>query len=140
MSKLHMTDVVVSRLQQPGTYWDEVTPGFGLRVGKKRKTWIVMRGEIRQSPVQSLFAVLLVASIGLFIFAKIKAHEVAKLETTDTQRITLRQMLNQPTFMLHAYSMLQAQEFEEQVRGDMTNVASILRASAAVGETNTYEL
>lgn len=48
MSKLHMTDLVVSRLQQPGTYWDETTPGFGLRVGKNRKTWIVMRGQIRQ--------------------------------------------------------------------------------------------
>jgi integrase len=48
MSKLHMTDVVVSRLQRPGTYWDETTPGFGIRVGKNRKTWIVMRGEIRQ--------------------------------------------------------------------------------------------
>ncbi|HEY4920897.1 MAG TPA: Arm DNA-binding domain-containing protein, partial [Xanthobacteraceae bacterium] len=48
MSTLHMTDVVVSRLQQPGTYWDETTPGFGVRVGKNRKTWIVMRGQIRQ--------------------------------------------------------------------------------------------
>ena len=48
MPSLHMTDVVVSRLQQPGTYWDETTPGFGVRVGKNRKTWIVMRGQIRQ--------------------------------------------------------------------------------------------
>jgi len=43
-----MTDIVVSRVQQPGTYWDETTPGFGVRVGKNRKTWIVMRGQIRQ--------------------------------------------------------------------------------------------
>jgi integrase len=46
--KLHMTDIVVSRLQKPGTYWDETTPAFGIRVGKNRKTWIVMRGQIRQ--------------------------------------------------------------------------------------------
>jgi hypothetical protein len=44
MSKLHMTDVVVSQLQESGTYWDETTPGFGIRVGKNRKTWVIMRG------------------------------------------------------------------------------------------------
>jgi hypothetical protein len=31
-----------------GTYLDENLPGFGIRVGKNRKTWIVMRGQIRQ--------------------------------------------------------------------------------------------
>lgn len=44
---LHMTDVVVSRLKEPGTYYDEVTPAFGLRVGKNRKTWFVIRGHER---------------------------------------------------------------------------------------------
>ena len=34
MPKLHMTDVVVSRLKFRGTYYDETTPAFGLRVGK----------------------------------------------------------------------------------------------------------
>ncbi len=48
MSKLHMTDLVVSRLQQPGTYWDDTLPAFGIRIGKNRKTWIIMRGEVRQ--------------------------------------------------------------------------------------------
>lgn len=45
--KLHMTDVVVSRLKEPGTYFDETTPAFGLRVGKNRKTWFVIRGRER---------------------------------------------------------------------------------------------
>jgi integrase len=47
MSKLHMTDIVVSRLKDCGTYWDETTPAFGLRVGKNRKTWFVIRGRER---------------------------------------------------------------------------------------------
>jgi hypothetical protein len=34
----HLTDIVVQRLQKPGTYFDETTPGFGIRVGKNRKT------------------------------------------------------------------------------------------------------
>jgi integrase len=46
--RVHLTDVAVQRLQQPGTYWDETTPGFGVRIGKNRKTWIIMRGQVRQ--------------------------------------------------------------------------------------------
>jgi hypothetical protein len=33
--KLHMTDVVVSRLTR-GAYYDQTTPAFGLRVGKNQ--------------------------------------------------------------------------------------------------------
>jgi hypothetical protein len=40
--KLHMTDIVVSRLKERGTYFDETTPAFGLRVGKNRKMWFSM--------------------------------------------------------------------------------------------------
>jgi integrase len=47
MPKLHMTDIVVSRLKERGTYFDQTTPAFGLRVGKNRKTWFVIRGRER---------------------------------------------------------------------------------------------
>ena len=47
MPVTHLTDIVVSRLKEPGTYFDETTPAFGLRVGKNRKTWIVIRGRER---------------------------------------------------------------------------------------------
>ncbi len=42
-----MTDVVVSRLKFRGTYYDEMTPAFGLGVGKNRKAWFVVRGRVR---------------------------------------------------------------------------------------------
>jgi len=47
MPVAHLTDIVVSRLKQPGTYFDDHTPAFGIRVGKHRKTWIVIRGRDR---------------------------------------------------------------------------------------------
>lgn len=47
MPKLHMTDIVVSRLKECGTYYDQTTPAFGLRVGKNRKTWLIIRGRER---------------------------------------------------------------------------------------------
>src|SRR4051812_49312070 len=45
--KAHFTDIVVSRLHEPGTYFDTTTPAFGIRIGKLRKTWVVMRGKDR---------------------------------------------------------------------------------------------
>jgi hypothetical protein len=43
MPTLHMTDVVVSRLREPGTYYDETTPAFAIRVGKNRKTLVFQK-------------------------------------------------------------------------------------------------
>jgi integrase len=48
MPVTHLTDIVVARIKTPGSYFDETTPAFGIRVGKNRKTWIVMRGVQRQ--------------------------------------------------------------------------------------------
>jgi integrase len=44
----HFTDLVVSRLQTPGIYYDDTTPAFGIRVGKNRKAWVITRGIDRQ--------------------------------------------------------------------------------------------
>jgi len=52
--------VVVSGLKTTATYYDEKTPAFGLRVGKTKKTWFVVRGrerlrtKIGQYPIVSL--------------------------------------------------------------------------------------
>jgi hypothetical protein len=42
-----LTDLSVRSLA-PGKYFDLTTPAFGIRVGKSRRTWIVMRGQERQ--------------------------------------------------------------------------------------------
>jgi len=41
--RVHFTDITI-RTFKPGAYWDDATPGFGVRVGKRAKTWTVMRG------------------------------------------------------------------------------------------------
>ena len=45
--QLHLTDLAVRTLK-PGYYWDEATPGFGIRVGKKAKAWTIIRGNTRE--------------------------------------------------------------------------------------------
>ena len=42
----HLTDIAVRQLA-PGTYFDTKTPAFGIRIGKTRKTWVVLKGKTR---------------------------------------------------------------------------------------------
>lgn len=49
--KVHLTDIAVRNFRPTAankTYWDDATPGFGVRVGKRAKTWTVMRGAQRE--------------------------------------------------------------------------------------------
>ena len=43
---MHFTDISIRSLKA-GTYFDNKTPSFGIRVGKNRKTWIVLKGPNR---------------------------------------------------------------------------------------------
>ena len=45
--KIQLTDLTVQSLTVVGTYFDKKTPSFGIRVGKNRKTWMVMHGRSR---------------------------------------------------------------------------------------------
>jgi integrase len=44
---VHFTDIAISRLKTEGMYYDESTPAFGIRVGKNKKSWFVIRGRER---------------------------------------------------------------------------------------------
>jgi integrase len=50
--KTRLTDMAVKKLAAPEagqvTYWDELTPGFGLRCSPKSKSFVVMFGEKRR--------------------------------------------------------------------------------------------
>lgn len=47
MPTVHLTDIAVRQLKSPGIYFDDALSNFGVRVGKCRKTWIVVRGRER---------------------------------------------------------------------------------------------
>lgn len=45
-AKMHLTDLTIPKLR-PGVHMDDRTPDFGIRVGKKRRTWIAIVGRGR---------------------------------------------------------------------------------------------
>lgn len=62
MPRLRLTDITISKLPQSKaqvTHWDEGLPAFGVRVGARRKTFIVVmnggrRIKLGNYPVKSL--------------------------------------------------------------------------------------
>jgi hypothetical protein len=77
-----MTDIVVSRLKNCGTYFDETTPTFGLRVGKSRKTWFVIRGRERQRTNVGRYPMMGLAD------ARKEARKLLTCELTPGNQIT----------------------------------------------------
>ena len=44
--RIHLTELAVKKLKPAkAAYWDKTTPGFGLRVGKHARTWVVIRAN-----------------------------------------------------------------------------------------------
>lgn len=43
--RMHFTELALSRLSTEGLYWDTHTRAFGLRVGKRKKTLFIVRGD-----------------------------------------------------------------------------------------------
>lgn len=51
MPVLRLTDLAIQRLPPAGphvTYWDDALPGFGIRIGKHSRTFVVMKGRNRR--------------------------------------------------------------------------------------------
>ena len=51
MPRTHLTDLAIRNLKPASTYtthWDTKLPGFGIRVGLRSKTFIIMQGETRR--------------------------------------------------------------------------------------------
>jgi len=59
MPSLHLTELSVRALKGSDAttyYWDTTTPAFGVRVGKRAKTWTVIKGRRRERLAADLSA------------------------------------------------------------------------------------
>ncbi len=56
------------------------------------------------------------------------------------KRITLGEIIAEPTFIIEAATILQLREHEASVREQLKSLVELIRQSAPIGESNTYEL
>jgi hypothetical protein len=93
------------------------------------------------SPSGQVFG-LVMALIGgsLWGYDYISSTEYEKRKEDPYLRITLGQIIMQPTFVIGAVTNLQLREHEATVREQLKSLAELIRESAPIGESNTYEL
>jgi integrase len=89
VASIHLTDLVVSRLKEPGIYYDDTTPAFGIRVGKHRKAWIITRGKDRERISLGLYPQMSLAD------ARKEAKKRLAEEPVKESRITFEQAYEQ---------------------------------------------
>jgi len=85
-------------------------------------------------------AFMLIAGVGLFTVGKLKDVQADRRQDDPDQHITLRKLLANPDFIVHAYTLDQARQLEEQVRQTLSAIAERVRGNAAVPEQTSYEL
>jgi Arm DNA-binding domain len=78
MSTLHLTEIAVRALKTPGTYYDASTPAFGIRVGKRRKTWFVIRGKERLRTTIGRFPEIPLADARKWATSEVQLHRLIR--------------------------------------------------------------
>jgi integrase len=81
---MRFTDVTIRALPV-GKYFDSTTPAFGIRVGKSRRTWIVMRGKKRQLISLGHYPAVSLSE------ARTKGKQLLASTQLDHERITVQQ-------------------------------------------------
>jgi hypothetical protein len=85
-------------------------------------------------------AIMLIAGVALFTIGKWKDIQANRREANPDQTLTIRSLLTNPDFVVHAHTPSEAREYEETVREAFGDLAQTIRKSAPVSEKNTYEL
>lgn len=100
--KARLTDMAVRKFTNPASgqviYWDELTPGFGLRCSPKSKSFVVMFGEKRRMRTLGRYPMLSLqdarrearkylseASFGMHQEARISYHDAVTLYLRDCE-------------------------------------------------------
>jgi len=83
---------------------------------------------------------MLIAGIALFVLGKWRDKQSYAREANPDQTIAVGRLLTNPTFMVHAYTIAEARQYEEEVRAILKQAAEGIRANSVVPERDTHEL
>jgi hypothetical protein len=85
-------------------------------------------------------APILFIGIGLEVWGWIRSRKEDKRFEEDEQRITIKGLLNSPTFTVHAWNPAIAKGIEEQIREHLVSLKSLIKDSAEIQAKQTFEL
>jgi hypothetical protein len=77
---------------------------------------------------------------GLEIYGWIRTRTEDKRFSSDEQQITIKQLLNKPTFTVHAWNAAGAKVIEEEIRENLIGIKNLIQNSAELKAKQTFEL
>ena len=78
--------------------------------------------------------------IGLFIWGWFRTRKEDKRFESSEQEITVKQLLNKPTFTVHAWNPAAAKGIEETIRENLVSLKNLIQDSAQIQAKQTFEL
>jgi hypothetical protein len=85
-------------------------------------------------------APVLFLGIGLTVFGFFRSRKEDKRFESDEQHITVKQLLDKPTFTVHAWNPAAAKGLDEDVRGQLAALKNVIQNSAQIQVKQTFEL
>lgn len=88
----------------------------------------------------NLAGLILFAGIGFVIYGWLRSRKEGKRFESSDQEITVKQLLNDPTFTVHAWNPAAAKGIEEEIREHLTSLKAVIANSAEIKAKQTFEL
>ncbi len=85
-------------------------------------------------------APILFLGIGLTVFGFFRSRKEDKRFETDEQEITVKKLLNAPTFTVHAWNPAAAKGIEDDIRENLVSLKNVIKNSAQIQAKQTFEL
>ncbi len=89
---------------------------------------------------EPLGGLLFVIGIGVEIYGWMRARKEDKRFESSEQQVTIKQLLTNPTFTVHAGNPAAAKAIEQDIREELTAMKRVIQNSAELQATQTFEL
>ena len=98
-------------------------------------------GIVGSGPLaEPLGTLLIFGGIGLFIYSWFRRRREDKRLANDEQFVTIKQLLSNPIFTVHAWNAHAAKGVEEELREHLASLKSLIKGSAELRAKQTFEL
>ena len=85
-------------------------------------------------------APILFLGIGFVIYGWLRSRREDKRLESNEQEITIKQLLNKPTFTVHAWNPAAAKGIEDDIRENLVSLKNVIKNSAQIQAKQTFEL
>jgi len=85
-------------------------------------------------------APVLFIGIGLTVYGFVRGRKEDKRFVQDEQHVTIKQLLNSPTFTVHAWNPAAAKGIEGDIREHLVALKNLIKDSADIKAKQTFEL